>query len=85
VPFRHYPPEDVSLMSRVLDDCVATVVGGQDLDAVTLDGINMRCAQLILGAVAQGERNPEALKWIVLKKIAQPHLVDTVMLAFMPG
>jgi hypothetical protein len=30
-------------------------------------------------------RNPEALKWIVLKKIAQPHRVDTVMLAFMPG
>jgi hypothetical protein len=41
--------------------------------------------QLILGPVAQGERNPEALKRIVLKKIAQPHRVDTVMLAFMPG
>jgi hypothetical protein len=75
VPFRHYPPEDVSLMYRVLDDCVATVVGGQDLDAVTLGGINMRCAQLVLGAVAQGERNPEALKRIVLKKLVLPSKV----------
>ena len=65
VPFRQFPTEDVSLMSRVLDDCVATVVGGQDLDAVTLDGINMRCAAT---DPWQGERNPEALKRIVLKK-----------------
>jgi len=84
VPFRQFPTEDVSLMSRVLDDCVATVVGGQDLDAVTLDGINMRCAATDPWP-RQGERNPEALKRIVLKKIAQPHRVDTVMLAFMPG
>jgi hypothetical protein len=62
-------------MYRVLDDCVATVVGGQDLDAVTLGGINMRCAQLVLGAVAQGERNPEALKRIVLKKLVLPSKV----------
>jgi len=74
MPFRGhlYPPEDLSMMYRVLDDCVATVVGGQDLDTITLGRIHMRCAQLILGAVAEGERNPEALKRTVLKKLVLP-------------
>jgi hypothetical protein len=71
VPFRRqlYSPEVVSMMYRVLDECMAEIVDDQTLDPVMLAGINTRCAQIILGAVAQGEQNPEALKQIVLELI----------------
>ena len=84
MPFRGhlYPPEEVSLMYRVLDHCVTAVVGGQNLDAITLGEIHMRCAQIILGAVAEGERNPEALKQIVLKRLVLP---SKVRRRFSPG
>ena len=55
------------MMHRVLDECLAEIVDGEVLDPVTLEGINTRCAQVILGAAA-GEQDPEALKQIVLKQ-----------------
>ena len=71
MPFRGqlYPPETLAMMHRVLDECLAEIVDGEVLDPITLEGINTRCAQVILGAVAAGEQDPEALKQIVLKQI----------------
>jgi hypothetical protein len=60
------------MMYRVLDECMAEIVDDRTLDPVTLGGINMRCAQIILGAVAEGEQNPEALKQIVLGQVGSP-------------
>jgi hypothetical protein len=36
VPFRkeHYPPETLAMMYRVLDECVAEIVGGQAVDQI---------------------------------------------------
>ena len=69
VPFRHqhYPPETLAMMYRVLDECVAIAFEGQPTpDPDTLQAIRNRFALLILGAVARGELDPEALKQIVL-------------------
>ena len=69
VPFRHthYPPDTLSMMYRVLDECVAIALDGQPTpDPVTLQGIRNRFATVILRAVARGELDPEALKQIVL-------------------
>jgi hypothetical protein len=68
------------MMYRVLDDCVAAIAGGQNLDGVTLGKIHMRCAQIILGAVTEGERNPEALKRIVFTKVVPPGKVGRRLL-----
>jgi hypothetical protein len=70
VPFREqpYPPETLAMMYRVLDECVDSLVDGHKLDPSTLDGIRLRFAQLILGAVADGENDPETLKRIVLRE-----------------
>ncbi len=72
MPFQgvHYPPETVAIMSRVLDECMATLVNGHPADPTTLEGVRVRCAQIILGAVADGEDDPEALKLIVFQQIA---------------
>jgi hypothetical protein len=69
VPFRgqHYPPEILAMMSRVLEECMANVVNGHAIDETTLAGISTRFAQIILGAVADGQQDPEALKQIVLE------------------
>jgi hypothetical protein len=74
VPFRkeHYPPETLAMMYRVLDECVAEIVGGQAVDQIRLGGISMQCAQILLGAVAEGEQDPERLKHIVLQKVGRP-------------
>ena len=74
MPFRRqlYPPEIVSMMYRVLDECMAEIVDGRTLDLVTVGGINTRCAQIILGAVVEGEQNPEVLKQIVLGQVGSP-------------
>ena len=69
MPFRNqnYPPDTLSMMYRVLDECVAIVLEGQPVpDPATLQGIRNRFARIILGAVADGELDPEALKQIVL-------------------
>ncbi|HEX3327408.1 MAG TPA: hypothetical protein VHV50_10465 [Actinomycetota bacterium] len=69
MPFRHqhYPPETLAMMYRVLDECVAIAFEGQlTPDPDTLQAIRNRFALLILGAVARGELDPEALKQIVL-------------------
>jgi hypothetical protein len=69
VPFRHqhYPPDTLSMMYRVLDECVAIAFERQPTpDPNTLQGIRNRFATVILGAVARGELDPEALKQIVL-------------------
>jgi hypothetical protein len=69
VPFRHqhYPPDTLSMMYRVLDECVAIALEGQPTpDPDILQGIRNRFATVILGAVARGELDPEALKQIVL-------------------
>ena len=69
MPFRNqnYPPDTLSMMYRVLDECVAIVLEGQPVpDPAMLQGIRNRFARIILGAVADGELNPEALKQIVL-------------------
>jgi hypothetical protein len=74
VPFRNepYPPETLAIMYRVLDECVADIVGGQAVDEIRLRGISMQCAQILLGAVAQGEQDPERLKLIVLQMVRRP-------------
>jgi hypothetical protein len=71
MPFRneHYPPETLAMMYRVLDECVAEIVGTQAIDQITLGGIRMRCAQILLGAVAEGEQDPERLKHIVRQNV----------------
>ena len=69
MPFRNqnYPPDTLSMMYRVLDECVAIVLEAQPVpDPATLQGIRNRFARIILGAVADGELDPEALKQIVL-------------------
>ena len=56
----HYPPETVAIMSRVLDECMATLVNGHPADPTTLEGVRVRSAQIILGAVAErGGRIPK--------------------------
>ena len=69
MPFRNqnYTPDTLSMMYRVLDECVAIVLEGQPVpDLATLQGIRNRFARIILGAVADGELDPETLKQIVL-------------------
>jgi hypothetical protein len=69
VPFRgqHYPPETLAMMSGVLDQCVAVVLEDQPgLDPTALEGLRTRFAQIILGAVARGEKDPFALRELVL-------------------
>ena len=72
MPFRNqnYPPDTLSMMYRVLDECVAIVLEGQPVpDPAMLQGIRNRFARIILGAVADGELDPEALKQIVLNDV----------------
>jgi hypothetical protein len=69
MPFRNqsYPPDTLSMMYRVLDECVAIALEGQPTpDPDILQGIRNRFATIILGAVARGELDPEALKQIAL-------------------
>jgi hypothetical protein len=69
MPFgnQHYPPETLAMMSRVLDECVGIEFGGQLApDPIMVEGVRMRFAQIILGAVASGEMDPIALKKRVL-------------------
>jgi hypothetical protein len=69
VPLRSqlYPPEILAMMSRVLEECLATVVASQIVDEMELPGINTCFAQSILEAVANGYLHPEAIKQIVLE------------------
>jgi hypothetical protein len=71
MPFRgqHYPPETLTMMYRVLDECVGIEFGGQLApDPIMVEGVRMRFAQIILTAVAEGEIDPIALKQRVLRE-----------------
>jgi hypothetical protein len=70
MPFRdqHFAPETLAMMYRVLDECMETLIDGHQPDPATLKGIRFRLAQLILAAVTDGEKDPEALKLIALQK-----------------
>jgi hypothetical protein len=39
---------------------------------IRLGGISIQCAQILLGAVTEGEQDPERLKHIVLQKVRRP-------------
>ena len=69
MPFRHatFPPDKLSMMYRVLDECTATLVDGDPADPSTREDIRRQIAEIILTAVAGGEEDPEVLKRIVLR------------------
>jgi hypothetical protein len=75
MPFRdqkHYPPETLAMMYRVLDECVAVLIDGHPPDRAIHEGMRTRLARIILGAVAAGETDPVAIKQIVLRDFQLP-------------
>jgi hypothetical protein len=70
LPFRHatFPPDKLSMMYRVLDECTATLVDGDPADLSSREDILRQVAGIILSAVASGEEDPEVLKRIVLRR-----------------
>jgi hypothetical protein len=69
LPFRHttFPPDKLSMMYRVLDECTATLVDGDSVDPSTREDIRRQIKEIILRAVADGEQEPDVLKRIVLR------------------